>query len=943
MLPFLTFLRRAQSSRPNTSRSRQRINRGLRAAIERVEERVLLTAGSPDATFGVNGLQTIASPAGFERDSEEIDLAVGPDGKTYFFSDFNDSSFDHYELLFARLEDGTPDLSFGSNGVLDLGDPALGFDYNAEAIAVQPDGAIVIGGSSGFATLFPGSNDGAEPDLTGDFAFIRLLPDGTLDTAFGDGGIRVFDADHNDYGLAGIVIRPGGRILAVGTSQVFTGEEYIALMQLTATGDRDPNFGDQADDGLNLSGFNSSPRQLLLDGESNRIVVVGIQDQTNIGVTDIVVDQFFDNGLKDLQFAGGEGTEEIGNIDRDEEVTSATLSGGWIYVSGYDYDNGSFLDSRDIVARVSRGPGNGATPTGVWDTDFGDSGFLVIDQVQLSILDADGGGFYVAGEPGSFPGPDDYAMSLSKYTSTGILDSSFGINGISQISIPEYSGSNGSPLVRDSSDRLLFARDFYDGDADGIQVARFNEFDAPPEPVDLTLPMAGVYEILRDGDDLLVRTDGGSELLRQDASTISVLRLMGTSGNDDVAVLDSGIPVDTRVTFTGGDGNDSFIGTLAAGLLNLTGNGGDDRLVGGAENDTLNGGSGRDELVGNAGDDLVHGNGGTGDTLDGGDGDDTLDGGSGNDVIREVLSGDAVLTNSSMTGRGSDTVISVERALLIGDNSPQSINVSGLFTAGLTSTTLFGNGGADTLIGTDGGDVLVGSGGSDRIVGNGGNDRIIGGSGADTLLGGNGDDLVKGLGGSGDRLSGGDGDDTLNGGRGIDRIAETGDVDLTLTNTSLTGLGTDVVQAIEVAELSGGPSDNVIDVSAFAGFRGFTLLRGNGGNDFLIGSARADVINGGDGNDSLSGFTGNDILNGERGFDRAYGGEGNDTLTGGNARDTLIGGNGDDALNGNAADDTLVGGTGNDDASNGDTFSDASATIDETFMLDPLPGWADQV
>ncbi len=482
-----------------------------------------------------------------------------------------------------------------------------------------------------------------------------------------------------------------------------------------------------------------------------------------------------------------------------------------------------------------------------------------------------------------------------------------------------------------------------------------------PQPANATLPGASAYEVLRDGDDLILRFAGGSELSRETASLVSFLRIAGSPGDDTVTVLDTGIAVDTPLIFAGGDGNDVFDATPAVGAVNLTGNGGDDVLKGGSADDTLNGGTGADELVGGPGNDLVQGNGGTGDTLDGGDGDDTLNGGSGNDLIREFFTGDATLTNLLLTGRGSDVVISAERADFSGGGLGQTFDVSAFYTPGLTSVTLDGGGGNDTLIGSNGNDVLVGSGGGDQIEGRDGNDYLVGGSGADTLIGGAGDDELRGLGGSGDRLSGGDGDDILNGGRGIDRVFETGDVDFTLTTSSLTGLGTDRVQAIEIAELNGGESDNVIDVSAFVGFRGFTQLRGNGGNDFLIGSVMSDILNGGDGNDTLqgkggndtlngengndalTGFTGNDVIDGGRGYDRIFGGEGNDTLTGGAARDTLIGGDGDDSINGNDGIDTLAGGTGNNDPSPGDVITDATAVIDEAFVLDPLPAWVDQV
>ncbi|MHC4879357.1 MAG: calcium-binding protein [Planctomycetota bacterium] len=473
---------------------------------------------------------------------------------------------------------------------------------------------------------------------------------------------------------------------------------------------------------------------------------------------------------------------------------------------------------------------------------------------------------------------------------------------------------------------------------------------------ELALPAAGAYEVLRDLDDLVVRMEGGSDIFRQPVMDVSCLSITGTSGDDSVSVIDTGRAVSTPLVFRGRNGDDRFDAELAIGTVKLVGNSGDDVLIGGSANDTLNGGAGSDELIGNAGNDRVNGQGGTGDILDGGDGDDTLNGGVGNDLIRETFTQDAVLTNSTMTGRGTDIVIGAERANLTG----RAIDASTLFTPGQTSVRLRGGG---PLIGGSGSDVLIGGSGHNLLIGNGGNDRLFGGQGIDTLIGGEGDDLLRGQGTTGDRLSGGPGNDTLNGGPGIDRIVETADTDFTLTNSSLTGLGTDVVQALEVVEFNGGPSDNVIDISAFDVFSRFSnnVIRGHGGNDAIVGSPGPDLIRGGDGddtllgkngrdtlfggdgNDGLSGFDGDDLLYGERGYDRLFGGFHNDTLFGGNARDTLFGGEGDDMLTGNDGADTLVGGTGFDDASPGDVINGQPAEIDELFQLVPLPDWVDDV
>src|SRR5690606_41681255 len=78
------------------------------------------------------------------------------------------------------LEGGELDTSFGTGGKLTT---ALGLDADtAYAIAIQPDGKILVGGDS---------NRGSGQGL--DFALVRYLPDGTLDAGFGPGGI-VFTA-----------------------------------------------------------------------------------------------------------------------------------------------------------------------------------------------------------------------------------------------------------------------------------------------------------------------------------------------------------------------------------------------------------------------------------------------------------------------------------------------------------------------------------------------------------------------------------------------------------------------------------------------------------------------------------------------------------------------------------------------------------------------------
>src|SRR5207302_716044 len=95
---------------------------------------------------------------------------------------------------------------------------------------------------------------------------------------------------------------------------------------------------------------------------------------------------------------------------------------------------------------------------------------------------------------------------------------------------------------------------------------------------------------------------------------------------------------------------------------------------------------------------------------------------------------------------------------------------------------------------------------------------LDGQAGNDVLTGGPGNDT----------LAGGPGNDVLNGGLGSNTVIEAGDVNFTLTNTSLKGLGNDTLAKIAEVFLTGGPGDNVFTVSGWT-LPGVVHLDGLGG------------------------------------------------------------------------------------------------------------------
>ncbi len=259
--------------------------------------------------------------------------------------------------------------------------------------------------------------------------------------------------------------------------------------------------------------------------------------------------------------------------------------------------------------------------------------------------------------------------------------------------------------------------------------------------------------------------------------------------------------------------------------------------------------------------------------------------------------------------------------------------------------TLTGDLGDDNLFGDEGDDTLLGDDGTDRLHGGDGDDILDGGAGADRLYGGNGNDLLYA--GDGDYLRGeagndryiyarGDGNvlisnfsmdlnsiDVLQFASGIDpsditmsragydlllTVVDSGDV-IVLSNQFSQRVGSDY--ELDAIEFSDGTQWDRATINEW-------LQQTGNGDDVLVGTVDADVLNGNAGDDELSGREGDDLLNGGDGQDKLYGENGNDTLNGGAGDDQLSAGNGNDILNGDGGNDRLFGGDGNDTVNGGD-------------------------
>jgi Ca2+-binding RTX toxin-like protein len=458
------------------------------------------------------------------------------------------------------------------------------------------------------------------------------------------------------------------------------------------------------------------------------------------------------------------------------------------------------------------------------------------------------------------------------------------------------------------------------------------------ELIEVDLPDGGGdYEVLLDGDDIVVRETLGAEILRQPRSDTQEVQLNGTDADETITVLNLGVGFDIPLSIAALGGNDTIDARLAEASVSISGGAGDDVIDGGQANDLIDGGLGLDIIRGNEGDDDLNGAEGN-DVLTGGLGNDLIDGGAGIDKILETADADLTLTNALLIGNGIDLLTRIESASLIGGPSPNTIDASGFIGVGFTF--LDGGGGGDTIFGTAGNDIITSSGnGDDEFHGGAGRDFFFAGSGNDLLFGEAGDDVLFGQGGS-DVIDGGDGDDALEGGGGNDVLnGQAG------TDKLFGGTGNDV--------LNGGSSRDSLH-----GGEGDDILRGGQGNDFLIGGSGIDDIDGQGNNDRVSHqFNGDitvvglDVLSdaGSESLGLAeiifITGDSSDNvidlsaaslpafINAGDGNDVVIGSEFDDVILGGAGNDVLIGGGGDDSLDGGLGFDIAQATRDADFTI----------
>lgn len=251
-------------------------------------------AAVDDGSYLLHGI--VAFDEGGGNGDNAYAIAVQPDGKIVLAGTVHRSGAT-VAALTRLLPGGGLDPAFGG-GTGKVSNPcSLFFGSQASAVHVLANGRILLAGTLAAASVR-------------DFLVWRLLADGSCDTSFGDFGTKLipFDrgGDLTDYANALTVDRLG-RILVVGSVHLNGNDVDMAVVRLTPDGALDSSFsGDgKATISFDLAGFDEDTALGVAIDRDNRLLVAGRAFDSAGGGYDFAFARMTNDGTLDASFGAG--------------------------------------------------------------------------------------------------------------------------------------------------------------------------------------------------------------------------------------------------------------------------------------------------------------------------------------------------------------------------------------------------------------------------------------------------------------------------------------------------------------------------------------------------------------------------------------------------------------------------------------------------------------
>jgi len=354
-------------------------------------------------------------------------------------SDNSGSSASVYEAT------GISDTDFGVLGVVTT---TIGTNSDIDATVIQSDGKILVAGST---------TNGSDSD----FALARYTSAGVLDTTFGTGGVVTTSIGTSYDYCETVAVQTNGKIIVGGMT--YNGSSYndVALIRYNANGAIDTSFGTNGVVTHTL-GIETVCKKVIILPNGN-ILAGGFTNNPAA----FLLERYTSGGVLDTTFGnGGVITNSMNPVNLG--YCMALQADGKIVQAGVTYNFGPFYLA---VVRY--------TPAGVLDNTFGTGGVVTStvgigatpdDEVESCVIQPDGK-IVVAGA--STNSSSDYYGMVARYTSDGVLDTTFGIGGAITTTIPASTDTEYYGVKLQSNGKILVAGYANPGNSE-FMLARYN-------------------------------------------------------------------------------------------------------------------------------------------------------------------------------------------------------------------------------------------------------------------------------------------------------------------------------------------------------------------------------------------------------------------------------------------------------------------------------------
>lgn len=267
-----------------------------------------------DSTFGTNGYVPYGATGNNANNiGTGNNIAVQPDGKILVAIDKSNPNInnDYWYYTYRYNQDGTPDVSFGNNGVSTI---YAGNQSKNKDVQVQNDGKIVIVGETEYCT---GGVCGAPQ-----FIMMRLKTNGAIDSTFGvDGKLLSSDV----FGTSGLYAKPERVLITLDekfliAGRGISGKAFVA--RINHNGTMDNTFGNNGI--FSDTATYATLVDLATDDLGNTFALIIYYNQNNtVDASDTYIIKLNENGAPDLSF--GTGGRRMFNSAAYEKPTSIAI------------------------------------------------------------------------------------------------------------------------------------------------------------------------------------------------------------------------------------------------------------------------------------------------------------------------------------------------------------------------------------------------------------------------------------------------------------------------------------------------------------------------------------------------------------------------------------------------------------------------------------------